>query len=498
MGKLTELEQWEEDVYQIETSDPVLGGPDGVSNRPQKQLANRTRWLKKQLKEANNALTEHEKSRNHPDATLTDKGFVRLYSGVTSLDETMAATPKAVKIAMDNANERLAKARNLADLQNVPAALLNLTMDKVKKYVESTNTGLEKLPRFSLAGGAELDALPAGYLGIVRNQNPGGPLPDEDEYYLHVTGKLYTDGAIPEDGCAVRLVSASTPQKIWTGVRYNDGGADVFRYIWSQEYNTLNPPPRQLLPDSLIRGNNLSDLTSPAEGVKNLLLTETVNRAANAVQKTGDTLTGNLFLRNDGRMHFSILNADGSVRMWLYKDKGGDGIRINNGADGGGDFVLGKNSTFYSPGDVRAGGARLAVNGDIGGAVWGGLLSSWLNNQFAARDKDINARATIAWVNQYFATKSTASIGMSGWFRDASTGLIFQWGETGRTGYSTWVNFPIAFTAFCSAVFLTQSDAITNLNNSTQNIHASGKGSSGFNYLANSAEVSAFWLAVGR
>ncbi|ECD4176999.1 tail fiber protein, partial [Salmonella enterica subsp. enterica serovar Napoli] len=107
MGKLTELEQWDEDIYQIETSDPVVGGPDGVSNKPQKQLANRTQWLKKQLQEANNALAEHAKSRNHPDASLTAKGFVRLYSGVMSDSETMAATPKAVKIAMDNANARL-------------------------------------------------------------------------------------------------------------------------------------------------------------------------------------------------------------------------------------------------------------------------------------------------------------------------------------------------------------------------------------------------------
>ncbi|ELC6907477.1 phage tail protein, partial [Salmonella enterica] len=39
MGKLTETTQWEDDIYQLETSDPVLGGPDGVSNKPQKQLA---------------------------------------------------------------------------------------------------------------------------------------------------------------------------------------------------------------------------------------------------------------------------------------------------------------------------------------------------------------------------------------------------------------------------------------------------------------------------
>lgn len=75
-----------------------------------------------------NSLEEHEKSRNHPDATLTDKGFVKLYSGVTSIDETMAATPKAVKIAMDNANSRLAKERNLADLTNIPLARQSLQL----------------------------------------------------------------------------------------------------------------------------------------------------------------------------------------------------------------------------------------------------------------------------------------------------------------------------------------------------------------------------------
>ncbi|EPC4813006.1 tail fiber protein, partial [Salmonella enterica] len=128
MGKLTEIEQWDEDVYQIETSDPVLGGPEGITNKPAKQLANRTQWLKKRLEEAGNALAEHAKSRNHPDATLINKGFVKLYSGVTSLDETMAATPKAVKIAMDNANARLAKERNLADLANIPLARQSLEL----------------------------------------------------------------------------------------------------------------------------------------------------------------------------------------------------------------------------------------------------------------------------------------------------------------------------------------------------------------------------------
>ncbi|EEH5466768.1 hypothetical protein G3G73_005036, partial [Salmonella enterica] len=119
-------------------------------------------------------------------------------------------------------------------------------------------------------------------------------------------------------------------------------------------------------------------------------------------QKNGDTMTGNLFLKNDERMHFAIANEDGKVRMWLYKDKGGDGIRLNNGIDGGGDFVFGKNNEFYSPSHIHAGSSLLNANGNINGAIWGGWLSDWLNTQFAARDNGINVRATIAWVNQNF------------------------------------------------------------------------------------------------
>ncbi|ELX2844791.1 hypothetical protein QKZ77_005050 [Salmonella enterica] len=199
-------------------------------------------------------------------------------------------------------------------------------------------------------------------------------------------------------------------------------------------------------------------------------------------------MTGNLFLKNDARMHFAIANEDDNVRMWLYKDKGGDGVVLNNGVDGGGDFVFGKNSEFYSPSHIHSGNAFFATDGNAYGTCWGGYLSTWLNNQFVARDNNINTRAT----------RSAGYLANTGWFKDASTGLILQWGETGRTGYTTWVNFPIAFPSSCFAVFLTQSDAIANLNNSTQNIHAAARAVSGFSYLANSAEVSAFWLAVGR
>ncbi len=86
--------------------------------------------------------------------------------------------------------------------------------------------------------------------------------------------------------------------------------------------------------------------------------------------RTGDEMTGNLTLRSDDRMHFMIANADGSARAYIYKDKDDTGIHINNGVDGAGDFVLGKDSVLYVPLAVRAGGSKkLAIQSDNNSAL---------------------------------------------------------------------------------------------------------------------------------
>ncbi|RXY39440.1 phage tail protein [Klebsiella pneumoniae] len=50
-----------------------------------------------------NQLSEHAKSRNHPDATLKEKGFTRLSNAINSDSEELAATPKAIKAAIASA-----------------------------------------------------------------------------------------------------------------------------------------------------------------------------------------------------------------------------------------------------------------------------------------------------------------------------------------------------------------------------------------------------------
>ncbi|EBH2658059.1 tail fiber protein [Salmonella enterica] len=230
MGKLTEITQWEDDIYQLETSDPVVGGPDGVSNKPQKQLANRTQWLKQQLESTSDALAEHAKSRNHPDASLTAKGFAQLYSGVMSDSEIMAATPKAVKIAMDNANSRLAKDRNGADISNKPLFVQNIGALPASGIAVAAN-------RLASRG-----ALPA-LTGTTRGNDNG-----------LIMGEVYNNGYPTQYGNVLRLTGTGDGEILigWSGtngapapayIRSHRDNADAEWSEWAMLYTTLNPPP---------------------------------------------------------------------------------------------------------------------------------------------------------------------------------------------------------------------------------------------------------------
>lgn len=49
MANLKENAAWESGIYQLETTDPVVGGADGISNKQAIQLANRTSYLKDEI-----------------------------------------------------------------------------------------------------------------------------------------------------------------------------------------------------------------------------------------------------------------------------------------------------------------------------------------------------------------------------------------------------------------------------------------------------------------
>lgn len=78
MANLPESSTWDAGVYQIETSDPVLGGVSGPANAGAKNLANRTLWLKNRL--AALAVTE-----SWTEVVRTTTGTWTCPSGVTQV-----------------------------------------------------------------------------------------------------------------------------------------------------------------------------------------------------------------------------------------------------------------------------------------------------------------------------------------------------------------------------------------------------------------------------
>ncbi|EAM9849603.1 phage tail protein [Salmonella enterica] len=225
-----------------------------------------------------NSLEEHEKSRNHPDATLTEKGFTKLYSGVASIDETMAATPKAVKIAMDNASARLAKERNLADLTNIPLARQSLQLGNSATLNVGTTQGTVAAGDDSRITGAmqkdqngadipnkplfvqNIGALPANGTAVAANRLASrGALPaltgtTRGSDSGLIMGEVYNNGYPTQYGNILRLTGTGDGEILigWSGtngapapayIRSHRDTAEAEWSEWAMLYTTLNPPP---------------------------------------------------------------------------------------------------------------------------------------------------------------------------------------------------------------------------------------------------------------
>ncbi|PIT07294.1 hypothetical protein BGI30_10770 [Snodgrassella alvi] len=73
MANLKETSFWEEGIYQWETSDPVLGGENGIDNVPTRQLANRTKWLKDNKLDKSATATNAVNAEQAKRASMADK-----------------------------------------------------------------------------------------------------------------------------------------------------------------------------------------------------------------------------------------------------------------------------------------------------------------------------------------------------------------------------------------------------------------------------------------
>lgn len=95
MANLNLTRQWAENIYQLETTDPVMGGPDGVDNRQAKELGARTNWLKDQVDGINRDRTGYA-----PKASPVFTGIPTAPTAALGTNNTQIATTAFVKTAI--------------------------------------------------------------------------------------------------------------------------------------------------------------------------------------------------------------------------------------------------------------------------------------------------------------------------------------------------------------------------------------------------------------
>ncbi|HII3424127.1 TPA: phage tail protein [Citrobacter freundii] len=125
MANLPETPQWEEGIYQIEVSDPVLGGPDGISNRQGKQLASRTLYLKQQVEKGGTDLAKHIAAAD-PHTQYAPKA-----------SPTFTGTPTAPTPANSDNSKKLATTEFVAEALAALAGSAPETLDTLKELADA-------------------------------------------------------------------------------------------------------------------------------------------------------------------------------------------------------------------------------------------------------------------------------------------------------------------------------------------------------------------------
>lgn len=202
--------------------------------------------------------------KNHvPAASLVGAGIVQLSSSVTSDSETIAATLKAVKIAMDNGNARMAKDRNGSDIPNKALFRQNLELGNSATCNVGTTTG-------TVVAGDDVRIT-----GAMQKAMNGSDIPDKAAFCR-----------------ALGLGALATSDGI----------------------------------DALIKSQNGADIPDKALFVQNLGLTETVTLAKNAVPSArkvnGRALTQDINVTSQDIFDTQSIPIDANQNLDNYQTPG--------------------------------------------------------------------------------------------------------------------------------------------------------------------------------
>lgn len=192
----------------------------------------------------NDLLAAHEKSRNHPDGTLTAKGFVQLSSSVSSTSEVLAATPKAVKAANDNANTRVPSTRKVNN--KTLSADITLAAADVGAFSNILpivdNTKVTRLSDPSLVAKSGAVTL-AGYF----DDHPLGAKPNQAADTLVTFRRAYDAGAaltqyLHSTNGTIFVRTGAVSNTDESGWAWKQDGITPLPFGWRKVFDSANPP----------------------------------------------------------------------------------------------------------------------------------------------------------------------------------------------------------------------------------------------------------------
>ncbi len=191
MANLPETPQWESGIYQIEVSDPVLGGPDGISNRQAKQLASRTSYLKQKVEKSGTDLAAHIAAVDpHTQyATKASPTFTGTPTAPTPANgdnsKKLATTEfvaKALAALAGSAPETLDTLKELADaLGNDPNFATTVLNKLAEKLAKDQNGADIPEPALFVKNLGLQETVNQASGALQKNQN-GADIPNKDKF----------------------------------------------------------------------------------------------------------------------------------------------------------------------------------------------------------------------------------------------------------------------------------------------------------------------------
>ncbi|EAA7672279.1 phage tail protein [Salmonella enterica subsp. enterica serovar Molade] len=197
-------------------------------------------------------LDEHEHSTNHPDATLTQKGFTQLSNATDSDDDTKAATPKAVKAAM-------AEARNHTHTWNQITGVPDGTL---------TQKGIVKLNSATDSTSTTEAATPSAVKAAMDKANAAAPA-NHTHVWNQITG--VPDGTLTQKGIvklnsatdSTSTTEAATPSAVKAAMDKANAAAPAnHTHAWGQ---ITGVPDGTLTQKGIVKLNSATDSTSTTE-----------------------------------------------------------------------------------------------------------------------------------------------------------------------------------------------------------------------------------------